>query len=100
MIAQGLGPTTERERYLILDVLRGLALADIALANFPEFALWTFLSPEEQAAMPTAEVDQVVRFLQFASSTASSIPSSRCCLASDSLSSWPVAVYRSSCAAC
>ena len=41
-------------------------MADIALANFPEFALWTFLSPNEQAMMPTAEVDKVVRFLQFA----------------------------------
>ena len=66
MLTQKLGPTTEKERHLILDVLRGLALADIALANFPEFALWTFLSPNEQAMMPTAEVDKVVRFLQFA----------------------------------
>lgn len=37
----------------------------IALANFPEFALWTFLSNSEQAAMPTAGVDQVVRFMQY-----------------------------------
>ena len=37
----------------------------IALANFPEFALWTFLSSEEQAAMPTAGIDQVVRYLQY-----------------------------------
>ena len=59
------GPTTERERYAILDVLRGLALMGIALANFPEFALWTFLSGDEQAAMPTAEVDWVVRYLQY-----------------------------------
>ena len=66
MLKQKLGPTTEKERHLILDILRGLALADIALANFPEFALWTFLSPNEQAMMPTAEVDKVVRFLQFA----------------------------------
>lgn len=36
----------------------------IALANFPEFGLWTFLSSEEQAAMPTAGVDETVRFLQ------------------------------------
>lgn len=59
------GPTTERERFAILDVLRGLALMGIALANFPEFALWTFLSGDEQAAMPTAEVDWVVRYLQY-----------------------------------
>ena len=37
----------------------------IALANFPEFALWTFLGSEEQAAMPTAGVDPAVRFLQY-----------------------------------
>ena len=59
------GPTTERERHLVLDLLRGLALMGIALANFPEFALWTFLAPEQQAAMPTAAVDRVVRFLQY-----------------------------------
>ena len=58
-------PTTERERFAILDVLRGLALMGIALANFPEFALWTFLSGSEQAAMPTADVDQVVRYVQY-----------------------------------
>ena len=59
------GPTTERERHVILDVLRGLALLGIALANYPEFALWTFLSSAEQSAMPTAEVDSVVRYLQY-----------------------------------
>ena len=59
------GPTTERQRHLILDVLRGLALMGIALANFPEFALWTFLGAEEQAAMPTAGIDRVVRFGQY-----------------------------------
>ena len=59
------GPTAERERYIILDALRGMALLGIAMANFPEFALWTFLSPEEQAAMPTAGVDEVVKYLQY-----------------------------------
>ena len=59
------GPTTERQRHVILDALRGLALMGIALANFPEFALWTFLSSEQQAAMPTAYIDEIVRFLQY-----------------------------------
>lgn len=59
------GPTTGRERHVILDALRGLALMGIALANFPEFALWTFLTSEEQAAMPTASMDEIVRFLQY-----------------------------------
>lgn len=58
-------PTSERERYAILDVLRGTALLGIALANYPEFGLWTFLSPEQQSAMPTAEIDKVVRYLQY-----------------------------------
>ena len=60
-----LGPTTEKQRFIILDALRGLALLGICLANLPEFSLWTFLSGEEQAAMPTAAVDRVVRFLQY-----------------------------------
>lgn len=59
------GPTTERQRHVILDALRGLALMGIALANFPEFALWTFLSSEQQAAMPTAYIDEIVRFLLY-----------------------------------
>lgn len=59
------GPTIVRQRHLILDLLRGLALMGIALANFPEFALWTFLSNEQQAAMPTASVDRIVRFIQY-----------------------------------
>ena len=50
---------------MILDALRGFALLGIALANYPEFALWTFLSDEEQQAMPTAAVDSVVRYLQY-----------------------------------
>ena len=36
---QTLGPTTERQRHIVLDALRGLALLGIALAIFPEFAL-------------------------------------------------------------
>ena len=58
-------PTTEKQRHLILDILRGFALMGIALANYPEFALWTFLDPAQQAAMPTAYADRVVRFLQY-----------------------------------
>ena len=37
----------------------------IALANFPEFGLWTFLSSAEQAVMSTADIDETVRFLQY-----------------------------------
>lgn len=58
-------PTTGRERHVVLDALRGLALLGIALANFPEFGLWTFLSSEAQSLQPTAAADRIVRFLQY-----------------------------------
>lgn len=64
-LKRDIGPTTERQRHVILDALRGLALMGIALANFPEFGLWTFLSSEEQTAMSTVHIDEIVRFLQY-----------------------------------
>lgn len=60
-----LAPVELKERYAILDVLRGVALFGICLANFPEFSLYTFLGSEITGAMPTAKVDQIVRFLQY-----------------------------------
>lgn len=60
-----MGPVRPRERFIILDALRGLALFGICLANFPEFSLYTFQSPEVVAAMPTAGMDRVVRFFQY-----------------------------------
>lgn len=59
------GPVAEKQRYLILDALRGFALMGIALANYPEFSLWTFLSPGEQTAMATGGIDEVVRFFHY-----------------------------------
>lgn len=58
-------PVQGGERYPILDVLRGLALFGICLANFPEFSLYSFLPQEAVAAMPTAGADRVVRALQY-----------------------------------
>ena len=58
-------PIRQKERFAILDILRGFALIGIAVANFPEFALYTFLKPEAVAAMPTAGADRWVRFLQY-----------------------------------
>ena len=58
-------PVRKKERFAILDILRGFALVGIAVANFPEFALFTFLKPDAVAAMPTAEADRWVRFLQY-----------------------------------
>lgn len=60
------GPTGVKERFVFLDALRGFALLGIALANFPEFGLWTFLTADSQAAMPTATADRLIRFLQYA----------------------------------
>ncbi len=59
------GPLNEKKRYVILDALRGFALAGIALANFPEFSLWTFLSSDEQIAMSTSDIDCVVKYLLY-----------------------------------
>lgn len=58
-------PVRSSERYAILDVLRGLALLGIAVANFPEFSLYSFLSVEVAGDMPTAGIDRIVRYLQY-----------------------------------
>jgi len=62
---QNAAPVSGSKRIVILDALRGFALLGIALANFPEFSLWTFLSDAEQASMSTAAADHVVRWLQY-----------------------------------
>lgn len=51
-------------RLVVLDALRGFALLGIALANYPEFSLYSFLSDAEAAAMPTASADVWTRWLQ------------------------------------
>lgn len=58
-------PVKTSERHVILDPLRGFALLGICLANFPEFSLYTFQKLRITEAMPTAEIDKVVRFLQY-----------------------------------
>ena len=59
------GPVKLKERFIILDALRGLALLGICLANFPEFSLYTFLKSEVTNEMSTAGIDRVVRYLQY-----------------------------------
>jgi uncharacterized protein len=54
-----------KQRHIILDALRGLALLGICLANFPEFSLYTFQSVQVQNAMPTAAIDTVVKYFQY-----------------------------------
>lgn len=58
-------PVRTSERYIILDALRGFALLGIAMANFPEFSLYTFLNADVAEAMPSHAEDAVVRFLQY-----------------------------------
>lgn len=55
---------SQPKRLIALDALRGFALMGIALANYPEFSLWSFLSDAEQGAMPTAQADTWTRWLQ------------------------------------
>lgn len=54
-----------RVRYELLDVLRGMALAGICIANFGELSLYTFQPAGVTSAMPTARIDGVVKFFQY-----------------------------------
>ncbi len=65
MTPDRIAPAAATERHAILDILRGLALLGICLANFGEFSLYTFLPAASTDAMPTAGVDDVLRFLQY-----------------------------------
>lgn len=51
MNTDNIGPVSSKERYIILDTLRGFALFGICLANFPEFSLYSFLKSEVTADM-------------------------------------------------
>ena len=60
-----ISPVKTSERFIILDALRGFALLGICMANFPEFSLYTFLSPEAAASMSTAVQDKITRHLLY-----------------------------------
>lgn len=64
-IINTVSPVKPKERHIILDALRGLALLGICLANYPEFSLYTFLPEQMTAAMPTAGVDTIVKYFQY-----------------------------------
>jgi uncharacterized protein len=53
-----------RERIQALDVVRGVAVGGILLANVLVFFGLTFLSPDRAAAFPTAAADRVALFLE------------------------------------
>lgn len=55
-------PVRASKRILILDALRGFALLGIAMANYPEFSLWTFLSNEQQQALSSASFDKAIHW--------------------------------------
>jgi len=61
--SQALGPV--KKRFVVLDALRGFALLGIILANFPEFSLWTFQTPEALEQLPSPGVDRVIQFLLY-----------------------------------
>jgi uncharacterized protein len=57
-------PLPVHERIPALDVLRGVAVAGILLANVQVFFGLTFIPPERAAALPTAAADRVAEFLE------------------------------------
>ncbi|MEO6347600.1 MAG: hypothetical protein ABIO60_06785 [Aquaticitalea sp.] len=58
-------PISLSERADILDILRGIALLGICLANYPDFSLYVFQMPEVVAKMPTAMIDKCVAYFHF-----------------------------------
>ena len=60
-----MAPVKTSERYVILDALRGFAILGICAANYPEFSLYTFQGKEITDAMPTADIDRVLRFMLY-----------------------------------
>lgn len=58
-------PVRSKERYILLDALRGLALFGICLANFQEFSLFSFLKEEVASGMPRAGIDRVMRYILY-----------------------------------
>lgn len=54
------------ERARILDILRGIALLGICVANYPMFSLYIFQPPDVLKAMPTAAIDYATAYFHFA----------------------------------
>lgn len=59
-------PASLKERAEILDILRGIALFGICMANYPALSLYVFQTPELKAAMPTASIDKWLPYIHFA----------------------------------
>jgi uncharacterized protein len=58
-------PVSSAQRAEVLDILRGIALLGICIANYPMFSLYIFQTPEVWAAMPTAAIDQGIAYFHF-----------------------------------
>src|SRR6056297_2506369 len=54
-----LSPTAKRDRYVVMDVLRGFALLGVMLINLYEFGgLDVLITAEQLAALPSAALDE------------------------------------------
>lgn len=60
-----ISPVQTSERFVILDALRGLALLGIAMANFPEFSLYSFLPDEITAGFNSADIDYITQYFLY-----------------------------------
>lgn len=65
MSQQLVTPIATGERAKILDILRGMALLGICLANYPVFSLYVFQPEEQLAALQTPRLDKVLDYLHF-----------------------------------
>lgn len=59
-------PFTSSPRAYILDILRGIALFGVYIANLGTFTGYNFLTDQERAKLPTAAIDKIYDFLHFA----------------------------------
>ena len=64
-MSNNVGPVKSSERYIILDIIRGIALFGICLANYPEFSLYTFQKEAVAQSMPTAGIDHLLRYFHY-----------------------------------
>lgn len=55
----------QNNRSQVLDILRGIALLGIILANYPVISLWVFQGPAVWETMPTAAIDRFIGFFHF-----------------------------------
>jgi uncharacterized protein len=55
--------TTAKKRFDILDILRGIALLGVLLANMPSHSYYIFMTSSEQASLPLASFNEPLNFL-------------------------------------